>query len=541
MSQAHESSTQLLFACPLASGMHARPASLLAEVANGFSAACSITNSRNNRTANGKSVLGIISADIRHLDRCSLQLSGSDAQSAHAALRQFVEVVLPTCDVPNAPAAPRPAHSVLPRMLRSNGATFISGIPISAGIGQGKIVSINKVSLPARFDHSRKGSVELELERITSAIGEVRHRIQDKLKYSVTAVGAAILKADIAIAGDVLFLEKLKERVLLGRSAPQAVVEAADYFLDLLGHSENEYIRQRALDLEEICQQLLEELCGLVPVARIELTNPSVLVTDSLAPQQLLDIDLHWLKGLILAESGSTSHAAILARSLGIPALAGIHHSLFALTSGQEVIVDANRGFVVPLSSTEIRHFYTLEDQIFERRKRLRSRHGSAIARTADGRKVEIGANVSSGEELRVAFENGADGIGLFRTEMIYLGRENPPSEDEQFAIYSEAVRHADGRPIIIRTFDIGGDKKLPYLNLPDEENPFLGYRGIRLYAEHRDLLQSQLRAILRASVSGNIRIMAPMVASLEELLQFKKEVARARQNLSQNGTAFKN
>ena len=539
MSQKSDSSLQFVFSCPLASGLHARPASHLAEVANQFASECSITNLRNGRVANAKSVLGIIAADVRHGDRCTLHVSGPDVHTALTALRRFIETVLPQCDVPLAPIASSP-RSKPPRILQTANATYVPGIPVSRGIGQGKVVILKRMTLPKVAGNPSAGDLQKELGRVEEAIGAVRHRIGEKLKYSLTPTGSAVLQADLAMAGDVLLLEKLREQVRLGKTAGQAVVETGEFFVDLLGHSENEYIRQRSADIEEICLQLLEEVSEISPPATIDLNEPSVLVAETLGPQQLLELDRRWLKGLVIEHSSATSHAAILARSLSIPTLAGVRNARLVLTSGREVVVDANRGFVVPQSSAAVRRFYEREQETLERRKKMRSREAEASARTADGRSIEVGANASSGEELSLAFENGADGIGLFRTEMIFLGREDAPTEDEQFAIYSEAARIAGTRPVIIRTFDIGGDKKVPYLNLPHEENPFLGYRGIRIYQEHRELLQSQLRAILRASAAGSVRIMDPMVTSLEELLQFKAEVARAKQHLAHHGLEFK-
>lgn len=533
-------SLQFVFVCPLASGMHARPASHLAEVANQFSAECTVTNLRNGLVANGKSVLGIIAADIRHNDHCALLLSGPDESAAHAALRGFVENVLPRCDVPFAGIAEPSQSTTPPRPLRAANVTCIFGTPASRGVGHGKVVILRRMTLPDNLRTQEGTDSQRELERIKEAVAAVRHQISEKLKYSLTPAGAAVLQADLAMANDVLLVEKLQEQVLGGKSAAQAVVETGEFFIDLLGHSESEYIRQRAADIEEICLQLLEEVSGTSPAAAVELRDPSVVVAEMLAPQQLLEFDRRWLKALVLEHSGATSHAAILARSLGVPTLTGVRNARLVLTSGGEVVVDANRGFVVPQFSPAVRRFYEREQQTLQRRKESWSRHAEQSARTLDSTCLEVAANASSGEELILAFENSADGIGLFRTEMMCLGRDQAPSEQEQFAIYSEAARAAAGRPLIIRTFDIGGDKQVPYLNLPREDNPFLGYRGARIYAEHRDLLQAQLRAILRASVVGCIQIMAPMISSLEEAMQFKAEVTEAKQHLTQNGFAFR-
>jgi phosphoenolpyruvate-protein phosphotransferase len=537
MTQKSKASLQFVFSCPLSSGLHARPASQLAEVANQFVSECTLNNLRNGLAANGKSVLGIIAADIRHGDHCAVHISGSDDRKALAALRRFVEESLAQFDVPLAGMATSGQNNVLPRVLQAAQAACIFGVPVSRGVAQGKVVVVSRMALPDKLVAPGGSDPGMELERIQQAVVAVRQRIVEKLKYSLTPTGTAVLEADLAMVSDVFLLEKLTELVVRGKSAAQAVVETGEFFIDLLGHSENEYIRQRATDIEEISVQLLEEVCETSPAAAaVELNEPSVVVSETLAPQQLLELDRRWLKALILEHSAATSHAAILARSLGVPTLAGVRNARLALVAGHEVVVDASRGFVVPELTPAVRRFYERERKTLELRKNLWSRYAEKSAITSDGRRIEVAANASSVEELTLAFENGADGIGLFRTEMMFLGRDTAPSEEEQFAVYAAAAAAAGDRPVIIRTFDVGGDKKLPYLNLPQEDNPFLGYRGARIYREYGDLLQSQLRAILRASALGNVQIMAPMISSFEEMAQFKAAVAQANQHLHEKG-----
>jgi phosphoenolpyruvate-protein phosphotransferase len=539
MTRGKENPTEFTFSCPLPSGLHARPASHFAETANRFDCECTLTNSRNGLTANCKSVLGIIAADVREGDHCSVRMSGPDAPVATDALQRFVQDVLPGCDVPMPLVDISMQSKTAPRGLRQARVACVFGTSLSRGIGQGKIVSLSRIALPRDVDAQSPLALAVELEKIKDALEAVRQRIREKLKYCLTPTGSAVLQAELAMAGDVLLREKLEDGVRQGRSAPRAVIQAAEFFIDLLGHSENEYVRQRGADIEEICLQLIQELCGGLPESAIALQEASVLVAETIGPQQLLGIDRRWLKALILEESATTSHAAILARSLGIPTLVGVRNARQLLTRGSEVLVDANRGFVIPQLSPPVRRFYEHEQETFERRRKAAADRSlsSAASRT---RIIDVGANASSGEEVNTAFENEADGIGLFRTEMIFLGRQEPPSEEEQFAIYAQAVRSARGKPVIIRTFDIGGDKKAPYLNLAEEDNPFLGYRGIRIYDRHHDLLQSQLRAILRASAEGPVQIMAPMVAFVEEFREFKAAVMRAAQHLSGKHIRFK-
>jgi phosphoenolpyruvate-protein phosphotransferase len=539
MTQTSNSSQQFTFSCPLPNGLHARPASHFSEIAAHFTSECSLTNLRNGRVANGKSVLGIIAADIRYQDRCVLVVSGTDKLAASKALRRFVEETLPHCDVPLT-AIPKPDGSnVLPRSLQAAHPQVSWGTPVSRGIGMGKVVILRRMTLPAGVEPPAASHPHRELDKIKSAVTGVHHRISERLRYAVTPVGTAVLQADLAMASDVFLLEKLAEAVSRGKSAAQAIVATGEFFIDLLGHSDNEYVRQRSADIEEICLQLLEEVGSSNPAAAIELSEPSVLVAETIAPQQLLALDRSRLKALVLEHSGTTSHAAILARSLGIPTLTGVRNARLVLTPGGEALVDANRGFMIPQVTPAVSRFYERERETLRQRTETWSMQSQKAAITADGERIEVAANVLSGDEVILAFENGADGIGLFRTEMIFLSREDAPSEEEQYAIYSEAARRAGGRPAIIRTFDVGGDKKVPYLNLPKEDNPFLGWRGARIYADHQELLQRQLRAVLRASAEGKIQIMVPMIASLEEVVQFKAALMQAQHHLRENGLKF--
>ena len=541
MTQRSGTSVEFAFVCSLSDGLHARPASQLAEVAIEYASDCLITNLRTGSVASLKSVLAILATDIRQGDRCIVQVRGSDEQAAHSALLRFVEQVLPTCDVPLAGLHPTAASTTLPRTLQTAGVKGYFGSPVSRGLGRGKVIPLSGMALPRDLKGRAASDPQSELAQIKRAMAAVRGRIQEKLAHPQSPTEAAVLQADLAIASDVSLSQKLAEHISQGKSAGQAVMEAGAFFIDLLRHSESEYIRERALDIEEICLHLLQEIYGVdLQTAAIELREPSVVVAETLAPQQLLGLERQWLKALVLEHSGATSHVVILARSLGIPTLTGVKNARGILSAGQEVVVDAIRGFVVPQSSPAVQKFYEREQKTLELRREFLPVPATGPAITTDGKTLEVAANASSYEELSLAFEKDADGIGLFRTEMAYLQRRRPPSEEEQFAIYAEAARAAAGRPVIIRTFDLGGDKDAPYLNLPPEDNPFLGYRGVRIYSEHHELLQAQLRAILRASAFGQVQVMAPMISSLDEVRQFKASISEAMQDLVRKGIAFR-
>jgi multiphosphoryl transfer protein len=528
------------FECKLPNGLHARPASHLAEIANQFASACAITNRRTGAEADIKSVLAAIAADVRPGDACVLRVEGGDQAAALAALRRFISEELPAYDEPLAEAVPESSAPKLPRGLESSGARYLFGLPVSGGIGMGKAIVLGRSALTADFAGVPTNGPGPEHDRIERGFAGVRASVEALLARHASGPEAAILKAHLAILGDVTLHREIAERIDLGRSAAEAIVGAAERFSGILQRADNAYIRERAVDVQELCSELLEEIYGAdFQPAAIELSEPSILAAETLAPHQLLALDRRWLEGIVLESAGATSHAVILARSMGIPAVAGVAGASRSLTSGDETIVDGGRGLVFPHCSDPVLRFYERERTAARRRQAALVQAASAPALTADRERMEIGANISSAAEAVAAFASGADGVGLFRTELLFARRNTAPSEEEQFAVYAAAARAASGRPVILRTADIGGDKPLPFLKLPAERNPFLGYRGIRIYPEYREWIAAQLRAALRASAAGAVWLMAPMIACVDEALWFKSEVMRAKAELRAQGIAF--
>jgi fructose-specific PTS system IIA-like component len=530
---------EIPFTCPLPSGLHARPASRLAEIANTFVSELVLANLRTGVSANLKSVLSIIAADIKQGDECTLRISGPDETPAERRLRSYINQELPLTDVPLPKTTTRSGSGVLPRVLRASDVQALFGSAVSPGIGRGKVVTLGGLSLPPAAEEPLADAAS-ERQRAQHAIQSVRSRICRKLEQRPSATEAAILRADLAMAEDVSLAAKITELIQQGMSAGQAVIEAGKHFIGVLKQAESEYIQERALDMEEICLQLLEEIYGAdFRLTNVRLVEPVVIVAETLAPQQLLALDRKWLKGIVLEHAGTTSHAVILARSLGIPTLVGVKIRWEVLASGSQVVVDAYRGFVVRAGSPAVERFYARELQTLKQRQHALARFSKNPAISKDGKRLEIGANVSSPEEFAPAFEQGADGVGLFRTEALFLGRNTLPSEEEQLAAYTAAARSACGRTVIVRTLDIGGDKPLAALPLPSEPNPFLGYRGVRIYEEHPEVLRSQLRAILRASADGTLQIMVPMIATTEEVVTFKRILAEVKEELRRDKLAF--
>ena len=538
MSQGVCNPVEFNFICPLPNGLHARPASQLAEFASAFASELSLTNLRSGAEANLKSTLAIISADVRKGDPCAVRVSGPDEKSAGEALREYVDRHLPRSDEPLLEISTR--RNVLPRALSLSAVTCFYGVPVSPGIAKGRAVIAGGVAMPESLEDDNADDPKREERKIERALATVRERLRNMLARSMSPAETGVLKAHLAIVNDVSFSDRIGDLILAGRSAGQAVVESTRSFVSVLQQSESAYIRDRAADLQEISLRLLEEMYGSRFAApAMELKEPSVVVAETLAPQQFLSLKREWLKGLVLEYAGTTSHTVILARSLGIPAVVGVKDAPVLLASEHEIVVDANRGLVIPNGTDAVQRFYVRESWVQQGRRNAFARDGFGPAASSDGRRLEVAANVASSEEAMMAFANGAESIGLFRTEMLFIGRDHAPSEDEQFAIYREAARAAGQRPVIIRTIDIGGDKPVPHLNLPAEANPYLGYRGMRIYVEHADLFRSQLRAILRASAFGRVQLMAPMVCTLEEVLWLKSQIAELKTELQSQNIAF--
>ena len=527
------------FRCPLIYGLHARPATALAEFVQQYASRVTLTNERTGVTADAASVLELVGAGVLHDDPCRLAASGADEAAAHQALSRFIAERLAAQDLPLPKPELRGAGTV-PRVLAGEQVACIAGIAASAGIGIGRAVVVGGLALPEELRAEAPADAEAELQKLLAALDGVCAALQAQLARSVNQTEADIIRASLAIVKDTAFARQLQDLINTGRrTAAQAVVEAVQLFAARIEATGSAYLRERVVDLQDIGAQLSERLGyrSTAPEA-LQLSEPSVVCAAGLAPRQFLALDRRFLQGLVLAGAGTTSHAVILARSFGIPAVVGVQDALAPL-AGQEAVVDGNRGVVLHPVSPAVRRFYEREMERDRRKKRRDAAGVDRLTTTRDGRRIEVSANIATDAEAASALANGAEGIGLFRTEMLLAERDAPPSEDEQFGVYRRAVEAMQGRTVIIRTFDIGGDKPLPFLSLPREENPFLGNRGLRLYAEHGELIDAQLRAIARASAFGPVWVMAPMVSTVDEARWFKARVAQVQGELAGAGLGF--
>lgn len=530
---------ELEFQCPLQNGLHARPASTLAEVAARFQARISLVNQRSGASADARSVLEMVALGVQRGDRCRMRIDGADAESAQRALRAFVEDELPICD--DALPAEAPAGTgALPRGLRSACGRWYPGTVVCPGIGRGRAVQIGRPRVPSGLLEAPAQPREEEREKLRLANAGVRSALEMRLASRPRKEEEGILRAHLSILGDVGMTQRIDAAMAGGSSAMRAVSEAADFFAARMRDSGSALVRERAIDIEDIGFQLLERIHGTrLRTPQLDLSEAAVVVAESLTPRQFLALDKRLLQALVLEHSGATSHAVILARSFGVPTLTGVAEARANIAPGTEAVVDAHLGIVIPAPSAPVRRFYDRELVILRKREERLACFRRAPAKTRDGQALEVAANVATVEELAPAFAAGADGIGLFRSEMLYMDREEAPAEDEQFAIYVQAARAAQGRSVIVRTFDIGGDKPVPYLQLAPEKNPFLGLRGLRVYPRQPEVFRVQLRAILRASAFGKIWMMVPMLSTLDELRWVKARLAEVRAELDAAGKAY--
>ena len=530
---------ELEFAFPLPSGLHARPAGVIQEKAESFAGEVVWENLRNGRAADAKSVLSLVATDTRFRDPCRVRLADPAGAAAGRELRSLILETLPRIESAAEEAAPA-AASDIPRILAAEKAAVLRGVPAGPGIGRGPAFVYDPGAGAADDGSGPVRPPDAEAAAFRAAADEMAAEILRRRERSGERTERAVLAAHLAILRDRAFTARIEEIIASGTSgAAAAVLLAGRHFSDVLGASPSAYLRERMADIRDISRRLAARIAGpAAPVAEREivLSEPVILAAEDLSPSRFILMDKSLLRGLILEKAGVTSHTLILCRARGIPAMAGCPGILTRLRPGEDVLLDGGRGLAVLAPSAAVARYYERETAAEEKRTGLRRAKAVLPGRTADGRKVEIAANIGDPQDLAGALADGAEGVGLFRTELLLLGRPSAPDEEEQTALYARLAAESGGKPIIVRTFDIGGDKPLPFLPLPAEANPFLGFRGIRLYARFADLIRVQMRALLRAAVSGPLKIMVPMAATAEEIVEARGLLERARAELAAEG-----
>jgi len=526
------------FICELPNGVHARPASHVETLCNTFSSTIEWHNLRADRRGNAKSALALIGTDTLAGDSCQLLISGTDEQAAHQRLSQWLRDEFPHCDAPLA-AVKNSEIEPLPASLSHLNPQLFRARAVSGGSAGGILTPISSLDLNALGNLPTAKDVEAEQSALDNGLTLLMKNIAFRLLDSDGAT-RAILDAHRSLAGDTSLRQHLLAGVSRGLSCAEAIVESGKHFCDEFARASSSYLQERALDVRDVCFQLLQQIYGEQRFpAPGKLTQPAVCMADELTPSQFLELDKTLLKGLLLKSGGTTSHTVILARSFSIPTLVGVELEALTPWLQQKVFIDANAGAIVVAPDDAVTRYYQQEARVQEALHEQQRVWFSQQARTADGIRIEVAANIAHSVEAQAAFDNGAEAVGLFRTEMLYMDRTSAPDEDELYNIFCQALACSQGRSIIVRTMDIGGDKPVDYLNIPAETNPFLGYRAVRIYEEYATLFTTQLRAILRASAHGSLKIMILMISSMEEIMWVKEKLAEAKQQLRNEHVPF--
>ena len=427
---------------------------------------------------------------------------------------------------------------------RKTGEKMLRGIPVSQGVSRSRVVVLDRT----RIDPAKWGILESDLageeDRLQTALVETRRQIlavQERLREAMGAKEAQIFDAHLLVLEDPMLIEEatrfIREDLV---TAEFAFHEASEKYAEALGKVDDSYLSERAADIRDVAQRVLADLMGQALCTGLaDLTEPCVVVAHDLTPSDTAMMDPAIVLGFVTEVGSRTSHMAILARSLRIPAVLGLGEAISELHNGESVLLDGFNGFVVIDPSEQTLFEYgQLVDRQSSIEESLEVIHDDA-AETRDGHRIILSANIERAADVEGVLQCGATGVGLFRTEFLFINRSDLPGEEEQFAAYRKVTESLAPDPVIIRTLDLGGDKLLSHVNVAEEMNPFLGWRAIRLCLEEKDLFRTQLRAILRASVFGNLKIMYPMISGVEELEAANVLLDECREQLRDEGVAF--
>jgi len=421
----------------------------------------------------------------------------------------------------------------------------ISGIGVSPGIAIGKAHVIKKqavvlTSILLLNDEEITIAIEKFDNAVAVSVTEVETMMSSH-NASQGSEGLEILEAHIELLSDPQIREDVMEKIKTERkNVNDAVIEVIQAAVEIFKSMDNDYMSARAADIEDIGNRLVKNLASDIEASH-EYEAGTIIIAEDLAPSDTISMDITKIAGFATQIGGKTSHAAIIAKSRGIPAVVGCGIDLKSVQDGDSLILDGQSGSIIINPGKELIENFEAKRESWLKELNLLKSLKDTSANTADGTEIHLLANIADSAEMENALEFGAQGSGLFRTEFLFLGRNDFPSEEEQFEFYKAVALKAKGKPVTVRTLDIGGDKQLPYFNFPEEQNPFLGYRAIRLCLDRKDIFITQLKAILRASAFGKLKIMFPMIATMNEIQAAKAVLKEAMQMLKDQGVSFDN
>jgi len=513
-------------------GLHARPATQFVKLARGFSADLEILCA--GKSANAKSAVKLMLLGVKETDEIILRANGPDETQALDALADFV-----AAETPAQEPAREAAQSLPQPPTPSETEPRLRGIAASEGAAMGPTFCFFPETLtPPRRTIPAK-EIEAERARLRHALDAVEADLAQRASRAAPdSEEAAIVAALADIGRDEEFLRGVEDGVRGGRDAVTAALEAGDRLALEFEALADPYMRARAEDVRAIARHIALALLDKKEASLADAPPGSVIVANDVNAFDLVGVSLAAIAGLICLKGGATSHTAIIARSFGIPAVLGLKADPAVLRSARVAALDGATGEVALDPGPQTEQRFRAKMEAAAREKGALRAFASAEPRTRDGRRIEIAANLGSLKEIDAALAAGAMGVGLFRTELLFMERKRPPTEDEQAAAYTTLVKAFAPHPVIIRTLDIGGDKPTPGLVFPHEDNPFLGWRGVRFCLDRPDVFKPQLRALLRAAAHGELKIMAPMIVDVDEVRRVKRLIAECRSELAAEGVA---
>jgi multiphosphoryl transfer protein len=513
-------------------GLHARPAARFVQTVGSFDAEVTVTNVTTGRgPASGRSLNALATLGVRQGHEILIAARGPEAEAALTALAALADRDFDEQE----PVAPAPAASPPARQPIQSDEGSLAGLPGAPGTALGAARHFRAAA--PEIPTEPASDPEAEWQALERAIDRVRAEIKatrDSVAARAGEYSAAIFDAHLLFLEDEALLEPARRAVFEERqNAAQAWDAAAEGVAAGYRSLDDEYLRARAEDLTAVARQVVAQLVG-GEQPRAGVTEPGIVVAADLTPADTVALDPELVRGIATVSGSATSHSAILARSLGIPAVVGLGAGLLDVPEGAPLVLDGDTGAVYVDPAEELVRDYERRQADREASARRALAAAGQPAETRDGRRIEVVANAGSPRDVDAALSNGAEGVGLLRTEFLFLERHSLPSEDEQVAAYEDLAQRLEGRPLILRTLDVGADKPLPYLPRRDEANPFLGVRGIRLGLEQPELLETQLRAALRVAAAHPLKVMFPMFATLAEYREAVSVLARARARLEE-------
>jgi phosphoenolpyruvate-protein phosphotransferase (PTS system enzyme I) len=418
--------------------------------------------------------------------------------------------------------------------------SMINGIAASNGIAIAKAYHLAVPDLS--FDKTTVANAEEEISRLDAALEISKkelEKIRENARVSLGDEHAEIFSAHLLVLADPELINPVKDNIRNNNiNAEAALDETATMFIDMFRSMDNEYMKERAADIQDVTKRVMAHLLQVSFPDPALIDEEVIIIAEDLTPSDTAQLNKQFVKGFTTDIGGRTSHSAIMARSLEIPAVVGTKSITSSAANEVMIIVDGMEGTVIIDPTEDELATYKAKQEAFEQQKQEWAKLKNEPTITTDGVHVELVANIGTPEDVTGVQNNGGEGVGLYRTEFLYMGKSELPSEDEQFESYKAVLENMGDKPVVVRTLDIGGDKELSYLQLPKEMNPFLGYRAIRLCLERDDIFRVQLRALLRASVYGNLKIMFPMIATLEEFRQAKAILLEEKDKLVADGVS---